>query len=173
MSGSIGAALDSPDVYVVCRAGFLTSIFEMAQELGRCGRGWLNESGKVTDNLHLILSLDDFIYLNTRLFLPSPIVLSIITPILVAHDEIAMQQKNVLVLLKLIVLKGPCWHVQLEILLGNPMDPPVTTVVNCNNACPVCNGGIKDFVMPVKREGLSNILADTFLKHAHLFDGSY
>ena len=105
-AGSIGAGLDSSDVYVVCCAGFPTSIFEMAQELGRCGRGRTNESGTVTDNFHLMLSLDDFVYLNTRLFLPPPIVPSIIKPILAAHEEIAIQQKNLLDLLKLIVLKG-------------------------------------------------------------------
>ena len=38
-AGSIGVGLDSPDVYAVCRAGFSTSIFEMPQELGQCGRG--------------------------------------------------------------------------------------------------------------------------------------
>ena len=121
-AGSIGAGLDSSDVYVVCRAGFPTSIFEMAQELGRCGRGRTNESGIVTDNFHLMLSLDDFIYLNTRLFLPPPIVPSIIKPILAAHEEITIQQKNLLDLLKLIVLKGQCWHVELETLLGNTIN---------------------------------------------------
>ena len=66
--GSIGAGLDSPDVYSVCRAGFPTSIFEMAQKMGRCGRGRTNDAGTVTDNFYLMLSCDDFIYLNTRLF---------------------------------------------------------------------------------------------------------
>ena len=164
-AGSIGAGLDSSDVYVVCRAGFPTSIFEMAQELGRCGRGRTNESGIVTDNFHLMLSLDDFIYLNTRLFLPPPIVPSIIKPILAAHEEITIQQKNLLDLLKLIVLKGQCWHVELETLLGNITEPPATNVVYCKNACPVCNGTLKDFIMPVKRVGLSNFLADTFINN--------
>lgn len=40
-AGSIGAGLDSPDVYLVCQASFPTSIFEMVQEMGRCGRGEL------------------------------------------------------------------------------------------------------------------------------------
>ena len=70
-----------------------------------------------------------------------------------------------MVLLKLILLKGSCWHVQLETLLGNPMEPPATTVLNCNNACPVCNGEIKAFIMPVKRDGLSNFLADNFINN--------
>ena len=110
-AGSIGAGLDSPEIYAIYRARFPTIIFEMAQELGRCGRGCSNENGIVTDNFHLLLSLDNLIYLNTRFFLPSPIVLSIITPVLLAQKEIAIQQKNVLTLLKLIVLKGACWHV--------------------------------------------------------------
>ena len=76
-----------------------------------------------------------------------------------------MQQKNLLVLLKLIVLKGPCWHVQINTLLYNPMKPPATTVVNCNNTCPGCNGRIKGFVMPIKLDGLSNFLADNFINN--------
>ena len=107
-AGSIGAGLDSPDVYAVCRCGFPTSIFDMAQELGRAGRGRANGNGRVTDNFHLFLSLDDYIYLNTRLFLPQPTVPSIITPLLSAQEEITLQQNNLLSILKLIVLKGPC-----------------------------------------------------------------
>lgn len=53
-AGSIGAGLDSPHVYLVCRTGFPTSIFEMAQEMGRCRRGISNNTGTVTDNFYLM-----------------------------------------------------------------------------------------------------------------------
>jgi len=36
---SIGAGLDSVDVYSVVRVEFSTSILEMVQEMGRCDRG--------------------------------------------------------------------------------------------------------------------------------------
>ena len=61
IAGSIGAGLDSPDLYTVCRAGLSPSIFELAQELGQCGRGCSNQNGIVIDNIHLLLTLDDFI----------------------------------------------------------------------------------------------------------------
>ena len=44
-AGSIGAGLDSPDVYTVCRAVFPTSILKMAQKMGRRGRGRSNDTG--------------------------------------------------------------------------------------------------------------------------------
>ena len=163
--GDIGAGLDSLDVYAVYRAGFPTSILEMAQELGRCGRRCSNEDGIKTDEVHLLLTLDDFIYLNTILYYPHPSVPSITTPVLLPHEEITIQENNLLIFFKLIVLKGSYWHVQLESILGNPMDPPPTTIVNCNNTCPVCNGEIEDFIMPVKQTGLFNFLADSFINN--------
>ena len=67
-AGSIGTGLDSPDVFAVVRMGFPTSIFEMTQELGRFGRG---RTGTVTDHFYVMLSCQDFVYLNTRLYKPS------------------------------------------------------------------------------------------------------
>ena len=74
--GCIGAGLDSADVYSVCRVGFPTSITNMVQEMGRCGRGRIENnrdgSDTITDNLYLKLTLDDYVYLNQRLYLPQP-----------------------------------------------------------------------------------------------------
>ena len=164
-AGSIGAGLDSSDVYAVCRSGFPTSIFEMAQELGRCGRGRSNDNGVTTDNFYLMFSLDDFVYLNTRLYKPSPPLVMNIVPTLSKVEEIEMQRKELLKLLRLIVLKGNCWHVQIEDLLGNPMEPPASDIRRCNNACPICNGTYKEYIMSVKRVGLSKFLADTFINN--------
>ena len=47
-----------------------------------------------------------------------------IVPTLTKVEEIEMQRKQLLKLLKLIVLKGDCWHVQIKDLLGNPMELP-------------------------------------------------
>ena len=69
-AGCIIAGLDSPNVYSVCRVGFPLSILDMVQEIGRCGRGRITESGTHTDNFQLCLGLDDFVYLNQRLYLP-------------------------------------------------------------------------------------------------------
>ena len=99
--------LDSPDVFAVARMGFPTSIFEMAQELERCGRG---RSGTVTDDFYLLLSCQDFIYLNTRLYKPSTFVPSTISPILSLQKEKEIQQQNLIDLLKVIVLKGICFN---------------------------------------------------------------
>ena len=142
-AGSIGAGLDSPDVYSVCRAGFSTSVFEMAQEMGRCGRGRTNQTCTVTDNFYLMLSCDDFIYLNRRLYQPHSPVPRHITPILNNLEEKEIQQHNLLQILRMILLKGECWHVQLEYLLGNPLEEPSEITVPCCVSCPKCNNETK------------------------------
>jgi len=128
--------LDYSDVYSVCRAGFPTRIFEMAQEMGRCGRGRTNDTGIVTDNFYLMLSYDDFIYLNTRLFQSSTPIPRNIIPILSTGQEREIQQQKLLLLLNMIVLKGELWHVQLKCLLGNPLELPYHSIVPCGVPCP-------------------------------------
>lgn len=78
----------------------------MAQEMGRCGRGRTNDTGTVTDTFYLILSCDDFIYLNKRLFQPRPLVPCYIAPIVNIVEETQMQQNNFLLMLKMCALKG-------------------------------------------------------------------
>ena len=75
----------------VCRAGFSTNILEMAQEMGQCGRGRANDIGTMTDDFYLMLSCDDFIYLNTRLFQPHSPVPRNITSIVNIVEETKMQ----------------------------------------------------------------------------------
>ena len=130
----------------------------MAQELGQCGRGRSNECSLVTDNFHLFLTLDDFVYLNQRLFIPGQPIPSNINPILsIEHDQ-KLQYQNLLDLLKMIVLWGNCWHVQLETMLGTPLEPPASSITECMTVCPKCFSKIKSFFMPVKRSGLSIFL---------------
>ena len=104
-AGSIGAGLDFPVLYLACWAGFPTRIFKMVQEIGRRGRGRTKHTGIVTDNFYLMLSCENFIHLNTRLFQsPIPIPRNI-TLILSTRQEREIQQNNIMLLLKMIVLK--------------------------------------------------------------------
>lgn len=73
----------------------------------------MNKEVFVTQNMHLLLRLDEFVYLSARLRIKSPTLPSNIASSIPAHEEIAMQQKNLLEVLKLIVLKSVCWHTQL------------------------------------------------------------
>ena len=76
----------------------------------------------------IFFNIGRFVYLSTMLFLSSPIVKSIIIPVLLAHEEVAIQYKKLLTLLILIVLKGVCWYESLETLLGHLMEPPATMI---------------------------------------------
>lgn len=84
--------------------GFATSVFEMVQELGRCGRGRTHDFNTVTDNFHLFLTLDDFVYLNQRLYFPQPPIPRNVTQILSIEDKRKTKQKSILDLEKMIVL---------------------------------------------------------------------
>ena len=53
----------------------------------------------------------------------------------------------------------------METLLGNPLEPPASTVTECLTGCPKCCNEIETFIMPVKRSGLSIFLSDTFINN--------
>ena len=99
-AGSIGAGLDLADVYSVVRVGFSTSILEMVQEMGRCGRGRQNGNSLVTNDFYLLLSCRNFVYLNQRLHQPQPSLPDIVKAILTFDDKIRMQRDNLLELLQ-------------------------------------------------------------------------
>ena len=90
---------------------------------------------------------------------------STISHILSLQKEKKMQQQNLINLLKVILLKGDCWHVQLEHLLGNPIKPPLPQVNSCVTVCPKCTREMKSYIMPLLGSGLSLFLANTFINH--------
>ena len=74
-----------------------------------------------------------------------------------------MQRNRLLDLLKMIVLKGECWHKQLEETIGNPLEPPAIDLTSCGDACPVCCKLLSDYILPISRSSLSLFLADVFI----------
>ena len=164
-AGCIGAGLDSLDVYCVSRIGFPSSIIDMVQEMGRCGRGRFSNIGSSVDSMNLCLSLDDYVYLNQRLYLPAPKTPSHAVCILSRVEVIDLQRANLLELLKMIVLRGDCWHKCIEAFIGNPLEPPSIDLTNCGDACPYCLDLIQEHIMPVNREGLSQFLAEMFINN--------
>ena len=76
-----------------------------------------------------------------------------------------MQQKILFDILKMIVLKDDYWHVQLETMLGNPLELPASSILVCNTSCPKCYDEVKHFLMPIKRSGLSVFLPNTFINN--------
>ena len=139
--------------------GFPTSILDMLQELGRCGRG-RHHTNICTDNFYLKVTLDDFVYLNQRLYLPQSKIPSCARTILSPSDTIKMQRSSILDMLEMVVLKGECWHKTLESKIGNPIEPPAVNLTSCGDACPVCCDKLSEYIMPISRSGLSLFLAD-------------
>ena len=81
-------------------------------------------------------------------------------------DEIRMQRGHLLELLKMIVLKGDCWHKQIEDILCIPCEPPLLNYDKCTNGCPLFLDEISKFIVLVMVGGLSRFLADTFINNA-------
>ena len=133
--------------------------------MGRRGRRRITASGTHTGNFNLLLSLDDFVYLNQRLYLPaqkkSPSVISIFSQI----EEIKFQCSNLIELFTIFVLRDNFWHSTIEALIGNPLKSPAIDLKNCGNACPFYCDLIKEFVMPISCVGLSLFLADVFINN--------
>ena len=77
-----------------------------------------------------------------------------------------MQKQNLLDVLKLIVLKGDCWHKQIEDILCNPCELPQLDYDRCTNRCPSCLDTMTTFVLLIVVDGLSRFLADTFINNA-------
>ena len=54
-------------MHSVVRIGFPTSVLDLIQEMGRCGRSRLNDGANPSDDFYLFLSLTDFTCSNERL----------------------------------------------------------------------------------------------------------
>ena len=67
---------------------FYTGILEMVQDMGRCGHDRENVDGLATENFYLLFQLEDSVYLNKRLYLPSSIFPSSVTPVMSKTEEI-------------------------------------------------------------------------------------
>ena len=62
----IGDGLDSKEVYEVITIGFLESMLNLIQEMGRCGCDRSKELGVVTDVFVVIININDCIHMLER-----------------------------------------------------------------------------------------------------------
>ena len=69
-------------------------------------------------------------------------------------DTIDMQCFSLIDLLKMVVLKGDCWHKMLEDKIGNPLEPLVVDLTSYGGACPFCCDSLSEYIMPINRSGL-------------------
>ena len=168
-SSCIGAGLDSSSVYSVIRIGYPTSVLDMIQEMGRCGRNRSNNGENPSDDFYLFLTMHDFIYLNKRLYdVDVDTTQDNITRVIDYNTQIELQRKNLLKIIHLIYLNKQCWHTFLENEAGSPLQPPSSDTLPCNRACPFCLKETRDYIMPVNRLGLSKFLANTFINTSGL-----
>ena len=163
-SSFIGAGLESSSVHSVIRIGCPTSVLDLIQEMGRCGRNRVNDGTNPTDNFYLFLSLRDFTCLNERLHNSNnDESRNDNSRVIEFEEQRQLQRNNLLEVTNIICLNNTCWHQLLENESGSPLQPPSSMTNSCKVACPFCLGIMKDHVMPVNRIGLSKFLAHTFI----------
>ena len=185
MSGCIGAGLDCDDVHLVCRIGLSTSILNLIQEMGRCGRkvnNTDNEQALVQDTMTIIFTLSDFVYLNERLYVieiddnkegvePTNVEDNQDISILSVNEQRKMQMVEIQKIAQLFVLDLGCWHVIFERECGNPYHTINTsweghtyeTNECCANMCPQCDGTKDSIIRKVVRNGLCCFLVHSFM----------
>ena len=163
-SSCIGAGLDSSSVYSVIRIGYPTSILDLIQEMGRCGRNRINDGTNPSDEFYLFVSLRDFIYLNERLYDNNDQESRSFNARVIDYEtQRQLQRKNLLKVIHFIYLNNTCWHEILENESGTPLEPPSSVRTSCDRACPYCLNNTKEYIMAVNRLGLSKFLAHTFI----------
>ena len=140
-SRCIGAGLDSSAFYSVICIGFSTSILDMIQEMGRCGRNCINNGSNPSDGFYLFISLQDFVYHNERLYNPTNNNSWKHNGRVIDYDaQIQLQRNNLIKVLVFVYLNNNCWHMILERESGSPLEPPSSEHRQCRRACPSCLG---------------------------------
>jgi superfamily II DNA helicase RecQ len=167
-SGCIGAGLDSPDVDLVIRDGFPSSLLDLIQEMGRCGRGQCQSTNdKKPGHFHMIVNIDSFIYLIERLYTDNndesdqdkELRLSVLS----ADELRSIECNNLLSVLRIVFLKSGCWHVALE---KSCASTNIEQLTPCETSCPYCNDTMDCYIMTVQRRGLISFLIDTFIRRS-------
>ena len=172
-SGCIGAGLDCPDVVVVIRDGFPTSMVDLIQEMGRCGRSQTESrenSTNMSDCFHLILSMNSLTYLIERIFIDttlSPDDISLRESVISTNDCNELQIQHILDVVSFVFNSVQCWHVSLEQLCANKelSSQNVSTIISpCGNSCPWCNKSLSSFIKPIHKRGLIQFLVHIFIE---------
>ena len=88
--GSVGAGSDCNEINLIYRIGCPGSVFELIQEMGRCGR-IIDDGVAINSNKYSIhLSLEDFIYMYERIHTAKDRQDSVFT----ISEQNEMQEKN-------------------------------------------------------------------------------
>ena len=146
-SGSVGAGLDSHDINLVYRIGCPSSVFEFIQEMGRCGRIIVHGITGNINKYSIHLSLEDYIYMYERIHTAKDRQDGVLT----ISEQNEMQEKNLFMVLRLLVLKRMCYHKALELSKANVcIDDDGHS--NCKTACPRCNKEDENMFLKVNQK---------------------
>ena len=150
-----------------------SSKIEWVQEMGRCGRV---DGEDITrhDEYMLVLQLENYVYLNERLFIEKEKgeVKDDLTSEERELEKNAIckrrkqDKKALMEVIEMICLLRSCWHRHLEHTCANPNDPEevLLNTANCDLACPNCDGSLYKLLVPVLRKGMRGFLTKCFIE---------
>ena len=188
-SGCIGAGLDCDEVKLVFRVGLPTSILNLIQEMGRCGRKKENDISTNKNIFDINFSLSDYVYLNKRLYViednlnevddcndndtnletnPNNNQIDINTmsiDIICKEEQIKYQKEEIKMVAQLVCLNYGCYHSYLEYYSGNPSLVQWFRSIPCMDLCPHCDGSKNKMIKTVSKNGLSLFIADALINH--------
>ena len=163
-SGSVGAGLDSTAINLVYRIGCPGSVFEFIQEMGRCGRVLVHGNPVNSNKYSIHISLEDYIYMYKRIHAAKDRQDGLLT----ISEQNKMQEKYLLSVLRLLVLKRVCYHKALEMWQANVTidnDGPS----NCDNACPRCNKEDETMFLRINKQNVKKALVDIFIRDGECY----
>merc|ERR1712151_1092565 len=166
-SGCIGAGLDCPDVHLIVRLGLPTSIINLIQEMGRCGRSNIvSNCNESIDDYHIIFTIHDYVYLYERLFITtenqneSDNLSDNASTYLISKEQFRQFEiQNLNLVCAMLFLNYGCWHNYIEISSGNPSrDQRNHSYSPCGTMCPYCTNEITNISKPVSKDGVCSFL---------------
>jgi hypothetical protein len=182
-SGCIGAGLDSSSVYSVIRDGFPSSVLDLIQEMGRCGRGrscGMNNLNTNVDSFDINVQLSSFVYMIERILNSKPLLdgddKKRLEQVISQEELVNFQIRNLVEVVEFIYINcTTCWHKKLEekSVLASYGTLPLSRDINidasslysdtCLNACPACNHSYLSYIKPISRIGLTQFIVHTFI----------
>lgn len=161
---SLGSAgLDDKEIHFVFSPDWPTSIASLWQERGRAGRR--PEANCGTDMYYVCISLETFVNLIRRVWLPEDPEVSANDCFLSRKEYRALFVNELMALVRLIVLASECLPAAFARSLGNPYKP-AAHLPSCpvdSPACSFCDGSLSKAFPKLIRRGVQSALLAVFL----------
>ena len=170
-AGCIGAGLDCCDVHFELRLAIPTSIINFIQEMGRCGRTFIQQNNiEYCDTFSISFCIYDFVYIWQRIV--STDINDTNATLITTEEFISMEFREFKYVCSMMYLNYGCWHNYLENASTNPETDPYnpTLYSPCVTNCPFCTNEIKKIIKCVDKDQLCLFLVSTMTNTTKIYN---